>query len=75
MWVCSGMNVCVASPQWSVLLDIFLSFHVLIGYLCILYGKVSTTLFFVPILANPVLRIFEYKNSLESLGMDSLLHM
>lgn len=31
--------------------------------------------FFVPILANPVLRIFEYKNSLESLGMDSLLHM
>lgn len=69
-------HVCVASPQWSVLLDIFLSFHVLIGYLCILYGKVSTTLFFfVPILANPVLRIFEYKNSLESLGMDSLLHM
>lgn len=53
----------------------FLSFHVLIGHLCILHGKISTALFFVPILANLVLCIFEYKSSLESLGMDSLLHM
>lgn len=37
--------------------------------------KFQLHFFFVPILANPVLRIFEYKNSLESLGMDSLLHM